>query len=72
MTTETEQETKPENTTIDENPVEARDENATEEMTLSNAELISIKDALPEVLYILPIANRPFFSTSNHSIDCGD
>jgi ATP-dependent Lon protease len=61
MTTETEQETKPENTTIDENPVEARDENATEEMTLSNAELISIKDALPEVLYILPIANRPFF-----------
>ncbi|KHD08903.2 Lon protease [Candidatus Thiomargarita nelsonii] len=34
---------------------------ATEEFTLSNAELISLKDTLPEVLHILPIANRPFF-----------
>ncbi|OAD19341.1 ATP-dependent protease La [Candidatus Thiomargarita nelsonii] len=58
MNSENEEETKPENTAIDEN---ASEEMATEEITLSNAELISIKDTLPDVLHILPIANRPFF-----------
>ncbi len=53
MNSENEEESKPENT--------ASEEIVTEEFTLSNAELISLKDTLPEVLHILPIANRPFF-----------
>ena len=52
MSSEIEEETKPENTAI---------EDSFEEFTLNNAELISIKDTLPDVLHILPIANRPFF-----------
>jgi len=61
MNSENEEETKPENTAIDAEEEIITEEIATEEFTLSNAELISLKDTLPEVLHILPIANRPFF-----------
>lgn len=47
MTTETEQ------------PIST--ENVPEETITSTTEIISLKDALPNILHILPLANRPFF-----------
>jgi len=55
MNTEAEQQIPPENT---EN---TPDENATEGTKQSNTEIISFKEVLPNLLPILPLANRPFF-----------
>jgi ATP-dependent Lon protease len=53
MSTEPEKPTTPENTPV---------ENVTDDETAqSNTELISYEDALPNILSILPLANRPFF-----------
>lgn len=57
MNTEAEQEIMPDEN-ADEN---ATDENITEDSGGNNAELISIKDTLPNVLHVLPLAGRPFF-----------
>ncbi len=62
MTTETEEKATPVTEETPENAEKLAEklENAVEE-NAQNAEIIAVKDLLPNTLHVLPLANRPFF-----------